>query len=124
MTERKPRPRGPNSYINEADRLAILARMKEKGIRPGELATACSVTPSAITLLLKPIRPGKERGCKFLAKLQTALDLTPTAKRPAVVQSEQSRRAEQILKKLADDPEGAEQWLATGEWAASRVRKN
>lgn len=124
MADRKPRPKGPVAHIDESERVKILARMKEKSISNAGLARACDVTPSAITLLLKtPIPKGQVRGCKFLAKLQAALDLAVTARRPAAVPSDKQRRVDLVLRALGDDLEALEHWLASGEVLANRQRK-
>lgn len=124
MADRKRRPDAPVDHINEAERVAIVSRMKERGVSKAYLARECDVTPSAITLLLsKPIPKNTVRGCRFLAKLQTALGLAVTARRPAVVPSDKQRRTELILRALDDDPEGAEHWISMGEVLANRARK-
>jgi len=123
MAERKKRPTEDTVYIDERDRQDILARMKLKGINKAQLATECDVTKGAITLLLsKPIPKGETRGCRFASKLQAALGLALTPKRPTIISSEQQRRVDRIVKKLQGDPEELEHWLANGEHAAGRAK--
>ena len=122
MADRKPRPNEDTIYIVEQDRLAILARMDEKVIKKSALAVECDVSGSAITLLLsKPIAKGKTRGCRFATKLQRALGFALTNKSPAVLPRESVRRAQQVIDRLKNDPEGLENWLRQGEWNARKA---
>lgn len=122
MADRKLRPREDTIYIDEQDRLAILARLDEKGMTKADLARDCGVSASAITLLLsKPIAKGKTRGCRFASKLQASLGFALTNKSPAVLPKESVRRANQIIDKLQHDPEGLENWLRQGEWGARKA---
>lgn len=124
MAERKQRPGENTVYIDETDRKAILARMEERSIKNTDLATACVVSKSAITLLLKgPIPKNKTRGCRFGAKLQAALGLTLAPKRPAsAVPVELQRRADRVMKALRDDRAALEHWLRNGEWEADKKK--
>lgn len=118
---RKKRPQGPTSYFDENDRKAFIAQRDELGLEDADLARECNVSRAAIThLLAHPIphapykEKGKYRGCRFLAKLQTALRLANTTKRrPAAVDLDRQRRAEEILRSI--DSETADGWLGMGE---------
>jgi hypothetical protein len=124
MSERKQRPKEDTVYIDEQDRLSIITRMKDKGIKNAALALACGVTPSAITLLLKnPIPKGGTRACRFMSKLQKALALSATAKRPTTTPIETQRRIDAVTKMLQDDPDLFENWIHTGELYAKRPKR-
>ena len=126
MAERKDRPVGPVDYIDEPDRLALVARRDAKKITNTELAHECGVTSSAMTLLLgRPIPHGKTRGCRFLARLQSALGLAVTARRrPNVTEPAYWRRIEAIVRGYEDDPEMREKWLELGEMTTNRKRQH
>src|SRR3569833_1452454 len=115
--ERKPRIQGATWNIDEDARLAIIERMDSKGISRADLARACNVTASAITLLLaKPIPRGGTRGCKFLARIEKTLGTVPTPKSPVIVEkSDHARRALKLLDALQNDAEALELWIRTGE---------
>jgi hypothetical protein len=122
---RKQRPREETAYLTEPDRLVIVARRREKKISQAELARLCDATPAAMSLLLStPIPAGKTRGCRFLAKLQSALDLAPTARRPAILPADEQRRIDRVVATLRfGDPEQYDAWLRLGELQADRAKK-
>lgn len=121
MTDRKARPDGPTLYIDDIERRRIIELTKGRGARAA-LAVACDVRPSAITLLLRPFKPGeKRRGCRFLPKLQAHLHLANSSKtRPAVISADAMKRAETILKAFGDDRAALENWLGNGEFLTKK----
>lgn len=120
--ERKSRPSGPTENIDEDARLDILARMRmhKPPMSKAELARACNVTPSAITLLLStPIPKGETRGCRFWRQLAKTLGLLDTPSKVLVTPKDEAlRRAHRVLSELSEAQ--LENWLVTGELLAGK----
>jgi lambda repressor-like predicted transcriptional regulator len=81
--EKQKRPPGRHATVDDEWKNEVRAALKRKGISRADLAREVGVTPSAITVLL---RPGTSE-TRLAAKIARALDLksTPVARPVALV---------------------------------------